>query len=194
MVPVAILLALAGVVLSGIVSGVRDGGDDRAGDSGSRTAAGVEPSDGLEVLSVDGYGDLLDAIEEETGSTEVFDAVLYPTYAVGSLPLDSSTQRDASFTWDGALETLDETTTSPYTRIDLGDGRPRGDPAARRARPRPGGEPDRVARHRARPRRQGPRGDRGVREQRGGRGRLRRRDPHRPGHRGPPVTTVPARC
>ena len=53
---------------------------------------------------MDGYDDLLDAIEEETGSTEVFDAVLYPTYAVGSLPLDSSTQRDASFTWDGSLE------------------------------------------------------------------------------------------
>ena len=121
MVPVAILLALAGVVLSGIVSGVRDGGDDPTGDSGSSLPPGVEPSDGLEVLSVDGYGDLLDAIEEETGSTEVFDAVLYPTYAVGSLPLDSSTQRDASFTWDGSLETLDETTTSPYTRIDLGE-------------------------------------------------------------------------
>jgi hypothetical protein len=119
-VPVAILLALAGVVLSGIVSGVRDGGDDPAGDSGSPLPPGVEPSDGLEVLSVDGYGDLLDAIEEKTGSTEVFDAVLYPTYAMGSLPLDSSTQRDASFTWDGSLETLDETTTSPYTRIDLG--------------------------------------------------------------------------
>ena len=53
MVPVAILLALAGVVLSGIVSGVRDGGDDPAG-GGSPLPPGVEPSDGLEVLSVVG--------------------------------------------------------------------------------------------------------------------------------------------
>jgi hypothetical protein len=50
----------------------------------------------------------------------VFEAVLYPTYAVGSLPLDTATQRDASFSWDGALEIRDERTTSPYARIDLG--------------------------------------------------------------------------
>ena len=119
MVPVAILLAFAGVVLSGIVSGVRDGGDP-AGESGSSLPPGVEPSDGLEVLSVAGYGDLLDAIEEETGSTEVFDAVLYPTYAVGSLPLDSSTQRDASFTWDGSLETPDGKGECRQAEVGLG--------------------------------------------------------------------------
>ncbi len=146
------------------------------------------------MLSEAGYRDLLDAIEDETGSTEVFDAVLYPTYAVGSLPLDASSQRDASFTWDGALETRDETTTSPYARIDLATV----DPAVilrllDRARARVD-EPDRVVRHGARPRRQGPRGDRRLREQRGRRDRLPRRHPHRPGHRGPPVTTVPARC
>jgi hypothetical protein len=114
--PVAIVLALAGVVVSGIVSGIPD---DRGG-GGSSLPPGVEPSDGLAVLSVGGYDDLLDAIEAQTGSTEVFDAVLYPTYAVGSLPLDTATQRDASFSWDGALEIRDERTTSPYRRIDLG--------------------------------------------------------------------------
>lgn len=115
--PLAIVLAVAGVVVSGIVSGIPDDAD-RTGD-GSSLPPGVEPSDGLEVLSVDGYRDLLDALEAQTGSTEVFDAVLYPTYAVGSLPLDTATQRDASFSWDGALEIRDERTTSPYARIDL---------------------------------------------------------------------------
>jgi hypothetical protein len=111
----AIVLAVGGVVLSGIVSGVRN----PAGDNGPSLPPGVEPSDGLDVLSVAGYRDLLDAIEERTGSTEVFEAVLYPTYAVGSLPLDSATPRDASFSWDGALEIRDERTTSPYARFDL---------------------------------------------------------------------------
>jgi hypothetical protein len=115
--PLAIVLAVAGVVVSGIVSGIPE--DDRVGDRGSSLPPGVEPSAGLEVLSVEGYRDLLEAIEARTGSTEVFDAVLYPTYAVGSLPLDSATQRDASFSWDGALEIRDERTTSPYSRIDL---------------------------------------------------------------------------
>ena len=113
--PLAIVLAVVGVVVSGIVSG--PSGDPGGG--GSSLPPGVEPSDGLEVLSEDGYDDLLAAIEEQTGSTEVFDAVLYPTYAVGSLPLDTATRRDASFSWDGALELRDERTTSPYTRIDL---------------------------------------------------------------------------
>jgi hypothetical protein len=118
MLALAIVFVVGGVVLSGIVSGPRDGGD-RA-DSGSPSLPpGVDPREGLDVLSEAGYRDLLEAIEDETGETEVFDAVLYPTYAVGSLPLDASSQSDASFTWDGALETRDETTTSPYARIDL---------------------------------------------------------------------------
>ena len=112
MLALAIVFVVGGVVLSGIVSGVRDGGD-RADSGPPSLPPGVDPPEGLDVLSEAGYRDLLDAIEVETGSTEVFDAVLYPTYAVGSLPLD------ASFTWDGALETRDETTTSPYSRIDL---------------------------------------------------------------------------
>ena len=119
MLALAIVFVVGGVVLSGIVSGVPDDGD-RADSGPGSLPPGVDPEEGLEVLSEEGYRDLLDAIEAETGSTEVFDAVLYPTYAVGSLPLDATSQRDASFSWDGALETRDETTTSPYTRIDLG--------------------------------------------------------------------------
>ena len=115
MLPLAIVFALGGVVLSGIVSGVRDGGDRRT-TAAPRSRRGSSPATASRCSPWTGYRDLLDAIEDETGSTEVFDAVLYPTYAVGSLPLDSSTQRDASFSWDGALETRDETTTSPYAR------------------------------------------------------------------------------
>lgn len=76
-----------------------------------------EPAD---VLSVQGYADLLDAVEEETGSTVAFSAVLYPTYASVELPVDRTTQREEYWYWDGReLTNNDVKSTSSFERTDL---------------------------------------------------------------------------
>ena len=56
-----------------------------------------------DVFSADGIADLTADIEEETGSTKVFSAVLYPGYAVVSVPADGSRKRYISYYWDGSL-------------------------------------------------------------------------------------------
>ncbi len=67
-----------------------------------------------------GYQDLLDAVEEETGATTAFSAVLYPTYAVVELPVDTTSQREEYWYWDGSdLEPNDSKSTSSFERTDL---------------------------------------------------------------------------
>jgi hypothetical protein len=56
---------------------------------------------GRGVLTAHGYGELIDAVEKETGSTVVFQAVIYPTYAVVETPVDRSSYRYESWYWDG---------------------------------------------------------------------------------------------
>lgn len=87
---------------------------DRVGE-----ATGAEEAESADVLSVEGYADLLAAVEEESGGTRAFDAVLYPEYAVVSLPVDRQSERYRSWYWDGTtLDTWSQgTTTGP--RFDL---------------------------------------------------------------------------
>lgn len=74
------------------------------------------------VLTPDGVADLVRAIEDETGSTEVFSATVYPTYAVVKLPVDATSQREEGFYWDGHdLEPWAGKGTSSHQRIDLAD-------------------------------------------------------------------------
>jgi hypothetical protein len=82
---------------------------------------GQEPGDnGVNVHTVDGYEDLVSALEEETGSTEVFSAVLYPRYAVLYVPDDATSRRYEYYYWDGeTLEPNDSKATSDDPRIDL---------------------------------------------------------------------------
>jgi hypothetical protein len=99
------------------LGGVGGGG---GGITDSRTyAPGVEPEVGINVLSAQGYTDLLDAIRDETGATESFSAVLYPTYAVVELPVDATSQRSNRFYWNGELESQESFGTSTDQRYDL---------------------------------------------------------------------------
>jgi hypothetical protein len=60
------------------------------------------------------------ALEEETGSTVAFSAVLYPTYAVVEVPVDATSQREEYWYWDGEdLTRNDNKSTSSYGRTDL---------------------------------------------------------------------------
>ena len=62
----------------------------------------LNPS-GADVFSADGIAELTADIEEETGSTKVFSAVLYPEYAVVSAPAEGSRKRYISYYWNGSL-------------------------------------------------------------------------------------------
>jgi hypothetical protein len=100
-----VLLVAAGVVIAVVALG----GDD--GESGPL---------GGEVLTAQGYDDLVAAVADEAGSSRVFDAVLYPEYAVVSIPADETTQREESYYWDGSdLSSNDSKSTSSSERFDL---------------------------------------------------------------------------
>jgi hypothetical protein len=78
----------------------------------------------VDVLSAHGYRDLLDAIEEQTGSTQAYSAVLYPTYAVVELPVDATSRREQSWYWDGSSLTPNNKSTSSWGRYDLSKTKP----------------------------------------------------------------------
>ncbi len=75
---------------------------------------------GVNVHTVEGFDDLVGALQEETGSTQVFSAVVYPRYAVLYVPEQATGKRYAYYYWDGrSLEPNDSKSTSDDPRIDL---------------------------------------------------------------------------
>jgi hypothetical protein len=111
------LLAGAGVlaaVVLGVIVLTRYLGDP------SPPRAVVEPAPQvIDVLSAEGYADLLAAIEEETGDTAVFDATLHPTYATLDLPARPRGREETSWFWNGTLVTQQMQGRSESPRIDL---------------------------------------------------------------------------
>lgn len=72
-----------------------------------------------DVHSARGLADLVAALEDETGSSRVFDAVLYPGYAVLSVPTGSG--REArSYYWNGSLRAQDHRSLAVHPSFDLG--------------------------------------------------------------------------
>lgn len=114
LVPLAIVLVVAIALIGGLVALIANSTDEDG--SGPLGIGDAE----VDVLSVAGYQDLLDAIRDETGGTKAFSAVLYPTYAVVELPVDDTTQREAYWYWDGDDLTDNGTkSTSSFQRTDL---------------------------------------------------------------------------
>lgn len=75
---------------------------------------------GVNLHTIDGFDALVAGLEEETGSTSVFSAVLYPRYAVVEVPEGPTGKRYRNYYWDGrsmALQDFKSTTDEP--RIDL---------------------------------------------------------------------------
>jgi hypothetical protein len=91
----------------------------------SNPLTGVQPEEGVDLLSQEGYRDLLGAVEETSGSTDAFEAVLYPTYGVVYLPVDGDTKRQALWYYDGGMDDLESYGTSFYERFDLADVDPK---------------------------------------------------------------------
>ncbi|MCX6401037.1 MAG: hypothetical protein NTX33_14060 [Propionibacteriales bacterium] len=74
---------------------------------------------GGEPQSRAGFTEMLDELREETGGTTVFEAVIYPEYAILDVPLKPGDEREISYRWDGGG--LEEWTkgTSDYVPFDL---------------------------------------------------------------------------
>jgi hypothetical protein len=112
---IAVVIFVVGLIggIVALTNALGDGGGGIGGIGGGDAA----PAD---VLSEQGYADLLDAIEAETGGTVAFSAVLYPTYAVVELPVDATTNREGYWYWDGhELSDNDTKSTSSFARMDL---------------------------------------------------------------------------
>ena len=113
---IAVVVFVVGLI-GGIVALTNALGDGT--DSGGGGLFGGDPAP-ADVLSEQGYADLLGAIEAETGGTVAFSAVMYPTYAVVELPVDTTTNREEYWYWDGhELSRNDSKSTSSWPRMDL---------------------------------------------------------------------------
>ncbi|WP_395692229.1 DUF1707 domain-containing protein [Nocardioides sp.] len=107
---VVAVLAIGGI--TAIVNAIRD-------NTTSGVLGALDHQD-ANVISVQGYTDLLDAVREQSGSTTAFSAVLYPTYAVVELPVDHRTAHEEYWYWDGSeLTSNDIKSSSSFPRTDL---------------------------------------------------------------------------
>lgn len=112
--PLVVVLVVAAALIGGIVGLVGVLGDSDA------IPAVADEEGRADVLSATGYADLLDAVREQTGGTVAFEAVLYPAYAVVELPVDTTTNREEYWYWDGRdLSRNDSKSTSTWPRVDL---------------------------------------------------------------------------
>jgi hypothetical protein len=74
---------------------------------------------GVNVHTVDGYTDMVDALRDETGAAYSFSAVLYPRYASIQVPTGTN-NRYQNFYWDGEeLELQDIKGTTDAGQVDL---------------------------------------------------------------------------
>lgn len=119
---ISVIVPIAGVIIA-LVSARDTFEDINFGQPVDETTylPGQEPGeDGVNVHTVDGFADLVAAVEETSGSTEVFSAVLYPRYAVVYVPEQATGKRYRYYYWDGrSLEPNDSKSTSDDPRIDL---------------------------------------------------------------------------
>jgi hypothetical protein len=118
----AVMVPVVGVVIA-LVSAKDTFEDINFGEPVNETTylPGQQPDDnGVNVHTIEGFAALVGALEEKTGSTEVFDAVLYPRYAVLYVPEETTGKRYQYHYWDGiTLEPNDSKSTSDSRRIDL---------------------------------------------------------------------------
>ena len=85
---------------------------------GTSGAGGTTTKDPVRLHTEAGFTDLVEALRAETGSTAVFDAVLYPAYGVVTVPAETRGKRSHSYYYDGDLRRTSQGTTDD-PRFDL---------------------------------------------------------------------------
>lgn len=83
-------------------------------------------SDGkADVFSDSGYEEMVDDIEEKTGTTESFSLVMYPDYAVVEVPTEATGKRYISYRYGGTLDEFSKSSVTEDIRFDLRDIEPK---------------------------------------------------------------------
>ena len=118
----SVVVPIVGVII-GLVSARDTFEDINFGEPVDETTylPGQEPGEnGVNVFTTAGYADLVAAVKEESGSTEVFDATIYPRYAVVYIPEEATGKRYQYSYWDGrTLSANDSKSTSDDPRFDM---------------------------------------------------------------------------
>lgn len=108
----AVSVAVPLVVLSSV-----DGGG--SGSGGVVVDSAEVPA--LDLMSREGFESFAAAVDEETGSSTIFGATIYPGYAIVEVPVDGSSQRSVSYYYDGDWEEWGGSGTALTDRFDLLD-------------------------------------------------------------------------
>jgi hypothetical protein len=114
-VAVVILLVLAGVGVAGALF------VGQVADSGFASGEAEESAAVTDLTSAGGYDDFVAALTEKTGSSVVFNATIYPGYAVVEVPVDDSSQRAYGWYYDGSWSDWTGRGTAEEQRLDLAD-------------------------------------------------------------------------
>jgi hypothetical protein len=118
----AVITPIAAVII-GLVSARDTFEDINFGEPVDETTylPGQAPGEhGVNVHTVEGFAELVDGLQEETGTSQVFSAVIYPRYAVLYVPEEATGKRYQYYYWDGhSLEPNTSKSTSDDPRIDL---------------------------------------------------------------------------
>lgn len=112
-IPFAVILLAA----IGVIVGVINAATDDSGDS-FIDFPGVEETEPPQLFTRQDFNAMLDALREETGSTEVFNAVIYPEYASLDVPAEATGKRAYSYFYNGELGDPTKSS-STYQRFDL---------------------------------------------------------------------------
>ena len=118
---VAVVVPIAGAVIAFVSArnSFPDFGNIGPSDDTTYLPGQAPGKDGVNVHTVEGYNDLVKAIQGESHAAYVYSAVLYPRYAVVDVPTGTNT-RFESFYWDGEhLQLEDIKGTSDNEQVDL---------------------------------------------------------------------------
>jgi hypothetical protein len=118
---IAVIVPIAGAAIAFFAArdSFPDFGDVGPTDETTYLPGQAPGEDGVNVHTVEGYQDMVDALRDETGQTYTFTTVIYPRYAVLDVPTGVN-ERYEGFYWDG--ETLEKNTTrgsSSDDQVDL---------------------------------------------------------------------------
>lgn len=114
LVTIVVLCVVAGIAVPAFfgIKGLVDGIDGIDGIVGGGSA---------DVFSDQGLADLIEAVEEKSGSTEVFELSVFQGYAIVDIPTQSKGKRYISYRFDGRLSEFTKDRVSEDVRFDLED-------------------------------------------------------------------------
>ncbi|WP_182525886.1 hypothetical protein [Nocardioides dongkuii] len=116
-IPKPLLLVVAVVIVVTLLSNAGTGDDE--GESPTPVPAQEAVDEELDLFTARGYDALVADLEAETGRSEVFSAMLHPSYASVRVPVDGTSRQQQGYEWDGELEPVGARDTSSDRRVDL---------------------------------------------------------------------------